>query len=170
MQTAVVTPGRRLSVLAWSAPYYARGGGTSGEGPGLCAMAAGCRKTAPAGVRGASIDRVGVRFPVVVQDPMAIQAASCEPAHDWSKGALVVTEAAKADEDFGVPGIVIEPCLIVDPTPPIRPEADAQLTPLAAAMLVCSRRRETMTPASLRRRGTLEYLIQRKEIRSIPSL
>ena len=60
-------------------------------------------------------------------------------------------------------GIVIEPCFIVDPTPPIRPEADAQLTPPAAVMLVCSRRRETMTPAILRRRGISEYLIHWKE-------
>lgn len=102
-------------------------------------------------------------LPVEVQDPMAIQAASCEPAHDWSKGALVVTEAAKADEDFGVSDIVIEPCFIVDPTPPIRPEADAQLTPPAAPTLGCSRSRETTTPAILRRRGILEYLIHRKE-------
>jgi hypothetical protein len=60
-------------------------------------------------------------------------------------------------------GIVIEPCFIVDPTPPIRPEADAQLTRPAAVMLVCSRRRETMTPAILRRRGISEYLIHWKE-------
>lgn len=68
-------------------------------------------------------------------------------------------EAAKADEGFGVLGIVIEPCCIVDPTPPIHPEADAQLTPLAAVMLVCSRRRETMSPAILRRRSISEHLI-----------
>ena len=163
MQTAVVRPGRRLSVPAWSAPYYARGGGTSGAGPGLCAIEAGCRKPAPAGVRGASIDRAAVRFPVEVQDPMAMQAAPCESAHDLSKGALVVTETAKADEDFGVSGIVIELCLIADPTPPILPEADAQSTPPAATTLVCSRRRETITPASLRGRRISEYLIHWKE-------
>lgn len=88
-----------------------------------------------------------------MQDPVVMQAAPCESAPDRHKGALVVTETAKVDEDFGVSDIVIEPCFIVDPTPPIRPEADAQLTPLAAVMLVCSRRRATITPASLRRRG-----------------
>jgi hypothetical protein len=62
-----------------------------------------------------------------------------------------------------VSGIVIEPCFIVDPILPISPEADAQLTPLAAVMLVCSRRRETMTPAILRRRSISEYLIHWKE-------
>ena len=76
---------------------------------------------------------------------------------------MVVTEAAKADEDFGVSCIVIEPCFTVDPTPPTCPEADAQLTPPAAVMIVCSRRRETTTPASLRGRGILEYLIHLKE-------
>ena len=55
-------------------------------------------------------------------------------------------------------GIVIEPCFIVDPTPPIRPEADAQLTPPAATTLACSRRRETMTPASLRGRRIFRVL------------
>ena len=70
----------------------------------------------------------------------------------------MVTETAKADEDFGVSGIVIGPCFMMDPTPPIRPEADAQLTPPAAPTLVCSRRRETMTPASLRRRGIFRLL------------
>lgn len=92
-----------------------------------------------------------------------MQATPCESAHDLSKGALVVTETTKADEDFGVSGIVIEPCLIVDPTPPIHPEADAQLTPPAATTLVCSRRRETMTPAILRGTRISEYLIQLKE-------
>jgi hypothetical protein len=94
---------------------------------------------------------------------MARQAAPCKSADDWSKGALIVTEAAKADEDFGVSAFVIEPCFIVDPTPPIRSEADAQLTPPAAVMFVCSRRRETMTPAILRRRGISEYLIHWRE-------
>ena len=71
--------------------------------------------------------------------------------------------AAKDDEEFGVSGIVIEPCCIVDPTPPTCPEADAQLTQPAPVMLVCSRRRDTTTPASLRGRGILEYLIHLKE-------
>ncbi len=92
-----------------------------------------------------------------------MQAAPCESAHDLSKGALVVTETAKADEDVGVSGIVIEPCFIVGPITPIRPEVDAQLTPSAAVMLVCRRRREITTPAILRRNRILEYLIHWKE-------
>ncbi len=80
---------------------------------------------------------------------MVMQAASWESAPEQSKGARVVAEAAKADEDLGVSGIVIEPWSIVYPTPPIRPEADAQPTPPATVMLVCSRRRETMRPAIL---------------------
>ena len=78
-----------------------------------------------------------------------MQAASWEPAPEQSKGARVVAEAAKADEDFGVSGIVIEPWSIVDTTPPIRPDADTQLTPPATVMLACSRRREAMTPVIL---------------------
>jgi hypothetical protein len=76
---------------------------------------------------------------------------------------VVVTEAAKADQDFGASGVVIEPCLIVDPTPHIRPEADAQFNPPAATALVCSRRRETMTPTSLRGRRISEHLIHWKQ-------
>jgi len=94
---------------------------------------------------------------------MAMQAAPCASAHDLSKGALVVTKAAKADEIFGASGIVIKPCFIVDPIPPIRPEVDTQLTPPAAPTFACSRRRETMTPASLRGRRISEYLIHWKE-------
>jgi hypothetical protein len=81
-----------------------------------------------------------------------MQSAPCESAHERSRAALAVTKATEADEIFGASGIVIEPCFIVDPTPPIRPEA-AQLTPPAAPMLVCSRRKETMTPASLGKRS-----------------
>ena len=149
MQIAVIRPGRRLSVPAWSAPPYARGGGTSGAGPGLCAIEAGCVEPAPAAVQGNSIDKVDGMFPVKVQGPTLMQAASWESAPDQSKGARVVAEAAKADEDLGVSATVIEPWSFVDPTPPIRPEADAQPTPPAAVMLICSRRRETVTPVIL---------------------
>ena len=75
---------------------------------------------------------------------------------------MVVTEGAK-DDEFGVSGIAIEPCCIVDPTPPACSEADAQLTPPAAVMLGCTRRRETTTPANLRGRAIQEYLIHLKE-------
>ena len=70
---------------------------------------------------------------------------------DWPKGALVGSETSKADVDFGVSGIVIEPCL--DPSASISSEQDAQSSPPAAIMVVCRRRRETMTPVVLRRKS-----------------
>jgi len=82
---------------------------------------------------------------------MLMQAAPWESVADWSKGGLVGTETSKARDDFGVSGIVIEPCL--DPSASISSEQDAQSNPPAATMLVCSRSRETMMPVILRRKG-----------------
>jgi hypothetical protein len=82
---------------------------------------------------------------------MLMQAVPWESAADWPKAGLVGRETSKANDDFAVSGIVIEPWL--DPSASIPSEQDEQSNPPAAAMLVCSRRMETMTPVILRRKS-----------------
>lgn len=88
-----------------------------------------------------------------------MQRALCAFTQDWSAGALGVTDRMDSGAGFGVPGIAVEPWFIKD-AEPIRSEADAQATPPTAVTLDCSRRRETITPAILRRRDISEHLIR----------
>lgn len=116
---------------------YARGGGTSGAAPGPWTMAAGCKITPRGRPGGGSSARMVGRPQKEAQDNIVMHAAPCE----------------SAERSARMPGMPIDSCVIVGPSPFIGSVHDAQSNAPAAVMLVCSMRSATKTRAILRTSG-----------------